>query len=302
MTFNFIRMDIDKVLGNHRLIKAILGVSRQEFEALLTIFNQIVIENAKSKKRSRALGGGRKGNIKSPRQKLFFILFYAKTYPTFDAAAYIFGSSKTRTHEWAHNILPMLEKALGRAVVLPKRRINTPEEFLEAFPEVREVMLDGLERPTIRSQKKKTQNKHYSGKKKRHTRKNLVVTDKKKRILILTPSKHGRVHDKKLSDKFLTAIRLPSEVSIIADTGFQGIDKQHPNALMPKKKPRGGILTDAEKAMNRLISSVRISVEHAIGGVKRFGCVSKTFRNKKGLDDRLMNVCAGLWNLHVRMT
>jgi hypothetical protein len=163
-------------------------------------------------------------------------------------------------------------------------------------------MLDGVERPTIRSQKNKTQGKHYSGKKKRHTRKNVIVTDKKKQILFLSPSKHGRVHDKKLADKNMLARGIPASVSILADTGFQGLQKLHPGVLLPKKKPRGGHLTDEDKAMNRLISSCRIPVEHAIGGMKRFRCVSDIYRNKNGLDDMLVNVAAGLWNLHVKMS
>lgn len=294
-------MDINKVLNNTRLVRAILGVTKKEFEALLPVFEQILREYRESKKRRRAIGGGANGNIKSPERKLFYILFYVKTYPTFDTAAFIFASSKSRTHQWAHDILPLLEKALGRKIVLPKRRINTPEEFFAAFPEAREVMLDGVERPTIRSKKDKTQRKHYSGKKKRHTRKNLIVTDEKKRILMLTPSKHGRVHDKKLADKNLLARCIPDTVSILADTGFQGLQKCHPNVLLPKKKPRGGFLTDEEKLMNRLIASTRMAVEHAIGGMKRFRCVSDVYRNKNGLDDRLVNVSAGLWNLHLQM-
>ncbi|TSC99578.1 MAG: transposase, IS4 family protein, partial [Parcubacteria group bacterium Greene1014_15] len=234
------------------------------------------------------------------KQKLFFILFYAKTYPTFDVAAFVFASSKSCTCDWAHTILPLLEQALGRKVLLPKRQLCTAEEFFATFPGVREVMLDGVERPTIRSQKDKTQRKHYSGKKKRHMRKNVVITDKTKRILVLTPSKHGRVHDKKLSDKALAVVRIPHKIAIIADTGFIGIDKQHPNTLMPKKKPRGRLLSDADKAMNRLISSTHIVVEHAIGGMKRFRAVSDIYRNKNGWDDKLANVCAGLWNLHLQ--
>lgn len=293
-------MDIDKVLNNQRLSRALIGLSKAAFLSLLPAFTQIVREQAESKRRKRAVGGGRKGNIKEAKQKLFFILFYAKTYPTFDVAAFVFTSSKSCTCDWAHGILPLLERALGRKVLLPKRQIRTTEEFFAAFPGVREVMLDGVERPTIRSQKDKTQRKHYSGKKKRHARKNVVITDKTKRILVLTPSKHGRVHDKKLSDKALAVVRIPHKIAIIADTGFVGIDKQHPNILIPKKKPRGGILTDAEKAMNRLISGTRIVVEHAIGGMKRFCCVSDIYRNKNGWDDKLVNVCAGLWNLHLQ--
>lgn len=298
----FFHMHIDKVLNNKRLILAVLGVTKEEFLSLLETFEQVVRQDAESKKRKRAVGGGSNGKIKQARIKLFFILFYVKTYPTFDVAAFMFASSKSRTHHWAHKILPLLEKTLGRKVALPKRQIRTPEEFLTAFPGIKEAMIDGVERPIVRSKKNKTQKKNYSGKKKRHTRKNIVITDKKKRILVLTPSKNGKVHDKKLSDKALAVVRLPKEVALLADTGFVGIDKQHPNTLIPKKKPRGGFLTDEEKAMNRLISSVRIGVEHAIGGMKRFRAVSEIFRNKNGWDDKLILVCAGLWNFHVQTT
>lgn len=292
-------MDINKVLNNPRLTQAILGISKSKFESLLIVFSQILIEHRTNKKRKRIVGGGANGNIKSPTQKLFYILFYLKTYPTFDVAGFVFGSSKSRAHSWTHSILPLLEKALGRKAVLPERRVNSLEEFMVAFPEIKEVLIDGVERPTIRSKKDKTQNKHYSGKKKRHTRKNVIVTDVKKRILILTPTKHGKVHDKKMTDKFMTLSQIPDNVSVLADTGFQGIQNQHPNVLIPKKRPRGGILSDEDKEFNRLISSVRIAVEHAIGGMKRFRCVSDIFRNKNGLDDRLNTVTAGLWNLHL---
>jgi len=295
-------MDIDKVLNNKRLVSGILGVTKEEFLSLLPTFEQIVREDAESKKRKRAFGGGCNGKIKEARKKLFFILVYIKIYPTFDTAAFIFASSKSRTHTWAHKILPLLEKTLGRKVVLPKRQIRTPEEFLSLFPGIKEVLIDGVERPMQRPKKNKNQKKTYSGKKKRHTRKNLVITDPKKTILVLTPSKNGKVHDKKLSDKALVTVNLPQEVSLLADTGFVGITKQHENTLMPKKKPRGGELTEDDRAMNKLISSVRIKVEHALSGVKRFRCVSEVFRNKNGWDDKLALVCAGLWNFHVKMT
>lgn len=292
-------MNIDKVLNNNRLVRAVLGINKKVFEKLLVSFTEMHRKMAESKERKRAFGGGSNGNIKDPKKKLFYILWYLKVYPTFDVAAYVFGSSKSRTQAWASNILPILEKTLGRKMVLPKRRISSVEEFFKLFPETKEVMLDGLERPTVRSQKSKVQNKHYSGKKKRHTRKNLIVTDKTKRILILTPTKHGKIHDKKMSDKNMLASRIPEKVSLIADTGFQGIQKQHRNTLIPKKKPKGGYLTETEKAWNKLISSARMVVEHAIGGIKRFGCLSQVFRNKNGIDDRFINVCSGLWNLQL---
>jgi hypothetical protein len=95
--------------------------------------------------------------------------------------------------------------------------------------------------------------------------------------------------------------RIPPDITILADTGFQGLQKEHSNILMPKKKPKGGYLTKKEKEMNKLISSVRIKVEHAISGIKRFRCVSDIYRNKNGFDDKMMNVATGLWNFHLQM-
>lgn len=62
-----------------------------------------------------------------------------------------------------------------------------------------------------------------------------------------------------------------------------------------------GVLTEADKALNRLISSCRILVERAIGGMKRFRAVSNIYRNKQGWDDNLVYVTAGLWNFHLLM-
>jgi hypothetical protein len=278
-------------------------LSTEEFNSLLVTFSQVLFEERVSQKRKRKIGGGAKGNfnIKSAPRKLFFILFYAKVYPTFDLAAFVFDSSKSCTHRWMHENLPRLEKSLGRKVLLPERRITTAEEFFEAFPDMKEVIIDGMERPTQRPSKNKTQRKHYSGKKKKHTRQNTVVTDKTKRILMLSPTKHGSIHDKKMTDKNMIPRAIPENVSIVVDTGFQGIQKLHPNVLIPKKKPRGGYLTEAEKEMNRLISSIRIVVEHAIGGMKRYGWMADIYRNKNGIDDTFANVTAGLWNLHIEM-
>jgi DDE superfamily endonuclease/Helix-turn-helix of DDE superfamily endonuclease len=300
MLSNKIIMNIDKVLSDLRMSRALIGLSKDKFEELLKAFTQILIETRTNHKRQRKLGGGRNGKIKSAKQKLFFVLFYLKNYPTFDVCAFLFASSKTSTCDWVQEILPLLRKTLGREILLPKRQIRTPEEFFQLFPGVKEVMLDGVERPTVRSKKDKTQKKNYSGKKKRPTRKNNLIVDKTKKVLILTPTKHGRVHDKKMSDKFSMITTIPEGVSILADTGFIGIQKQHPNTLIPKKRTLKNPLTELDKQFNKLISSTRMAVENAIGGVKRYGVVSKIFRNKKGIDDLFMEICCGLWNLHLR--
>jgi len=294
--------NIHKALHNPRLLKAVLGITAKEFESLLKTFSAIYYEAQTKKKRQRAIGGGRIGRIKGADQKLFYALFYLKVYPTFDVAAFVFNSSKTRTHVWKDQTLPLLEKTLGRKLVLPKRKISTLEEFKQFFPEIADVFLDGTERKIQRPQKPKNNKKNYSGKKKHHSRKNVLMSNEKKKVLYLSPTKPGKMHDKKITDKAGLISCIPEDVSIWSDTGFLGIQKQHQNVLMPKKKPRGKSLTPEEKQNNQVISSIRIVVENAVAGIKRYNCLNHAFRNKNGSDDMMMNICTGLWNFHLEMS
>ena len=82
--------------------------------------------------------------------------------------------------------LPVLEAALGRKAVLPARKIATVEEFLRRFPQVKEVFVDGTERPMRRPTGQTAQKPYYSGKKKGHRATSMVVTDARKRVLVLS--------------------------------------------------------------------------------------------------------------------
>jgi hypothetical protein len=46
------------------------------------------------------------------------------------------------------------------------------------------------------------------------------------------------------------------------------------------------------------LSRVRIFIEHAIGGMKRYNILVHTFRNRiEHFEDDVIGICAGLWNL-----
>lgn len=62
------------------------------------------------------------------------------------------------------------------------------------------------------------------------------------------------------------------------DTGFQGHAPKNATIVQPKKKPRGGVLTDAEKLRNTEIAKKRVIVEHAIRGVKIWRVAKDTCR------------------------
>jgi hypothetical protein len=198
-----------------------------------------------------------------------------------------------------------LESALGRKLALPKRQIKSVEEFFEAFPEAKEVFLDGTERPIQRPKEAKRQTANYSGKKKRHTRKNIILSTRKRRIGYLSPTVEGKEHDFQIVKETRLPDHIPKKVRIRVDSGFQGLLKEFPGHLVsiPRKKPKGRPLCQTFKEQNRRKSRIRILVEHAIGGVKRFNIVSHVFRNKQeNVDDRAMLITCGLWNYHLAET
>tara|TARA_B100001964_G_C14085389_1_gene532285 strand:- start:59 stop:946 length:888 start_codon:yes stop_codon:yes gene_type:complete len=293
-------MEIEKTVKSDRQMKALTGLSRYEYKQLLIVFEQVYLEMVKTKDRKRKYGGGRKGSLQNIAGKLFFILFYLKVYPTFDLAGFIFGVDRSRPCQWKKVFLPILEKALGRECVLPKRKITSVEEFLRCFPEVKDLFEDGTERPTRRPKNPKNQKRQYSGKKKRHTRKNTVWCDENQRIILISPSKNGILHDKRQHDKNRGYEGIPPAVHKWVDSGFQGLQKQSENVHIPKKSSKNNPLTAEEKDENTLISSFRIVVENAIGGIKRYGCVSHIYRNFNGIDDSFILVSAALWNFHLK--
>lgn len=70
--------------------------------------------------------------------------------------------------------------------------------------------------------------------------------------------------------------------------------------ISPKKNTKFHKLSDSDKEQNRAISSIRVSVEHAIAGVKINRSVQDVYRNMAdGMDDLLMSVACGLHNLRV---
>ena len=74
-----------------------------------------------------------------------------------------------------------------------------------------------------------------------------------------------------------------------------------PATLQPQKKPRHRELYPSEKALNQLLSRYRVTVEHAIAGIKRCRIVLDTFRCwRRGLVDEVMLAASGLQNLRVR--
>jgi hypothetical protein len=290
-----------KNIRTDRVMKSLTGLKISEFKDLSVKFEEILNEKPK-KGRKRAIGGGRKHSLDGAIEKLFFILMYIKCYATFDVLGFIYDVHRGQPCRWVAELLPKLEQVLDKEVVLPERKIQSVEEFQRLFPEIRQLFIDGTERPTRRSKNNEQQKADYSGKKKRHTKKNLIASTKEKKILVLSPTVGGSNHDYTEFKESNLGNNLPPKVEAIVDLGFQGIEKDYPDlkVSIPDKKPKGKELSTFQKLVNKTISSVRVVAEHAIGGVKRFGSVVQVYRNRRpDMDDKLMLIACGLWNFHL---
>ena len=293
-------LDIGRVLNQDRLLRALTGLNRKAFDELLAAFSPLYEQTRQTQPRQRAVGGGRKARLLGSQEKLVFILFYFKCYPTFDLAGIIFDIHRSQAHDWMHRLQPILEKTLGQKMVLPERKLDSIEAFLARFPGVKRVMIDGTERPVQRPQDPEAQTANYSGKKKRHTRKHLAAVDETKRVLVLSKAREGKLHDKRFQDEDDIAGSIPDEIPIEVDLGFLGLQKEYVNIRLPHRKPKGGELTTAQKEENRALSQSRVVCENAFAGVKRYNAVSGIYRNRKaGFDDDLMLTAAGLWNFYL---
>ena len=280
------------------------GLTVTAFNDLLPAFAQAYAvdldrrDQQRAQPRQRRRGGGRSGALGGLEDKLVFILFYFKFYPVQVVQGYFFGLGQPQANEWIHRLTPLLNQALGYECQLPARKTRDIRQVLAACPGLA-FIIDGTERPIRRPKDKEKQRTHYSGKKKRHTVKNNVITDKRTRkIKALSPTCTGKTHDKKLADEH--AVIFPPGSKLWKDTGFQGYEPDHVQTFQPQKKPKGGALTPSEKASNTVISSQRIGVEHSLGGVKVYHIVRDVFRNiRVGFDDLVMETACGLHNLRL---
>lgn len=175
---------------------------------------------------------------------------------------------------------------------------NAPQASL---PEGPLFCHDGMERRIQRPQDPEEQVLNYSGKKKTHTVKNLLLVDESLTVVFLSDTVSGKMHDKKLADTI--PYPLPPDSRLLQDLGFQGFSLPEVQTIMPFKKPRGGNLTPEQKVVNRQISSRRVRIEHVNSSVKRCRVIKDTLRLlKKGIRDLLIEICCALHNFRVNHT
>jgi hypothetical protein len=152
-----------------RKIKSVIGMSLSKFKILLRAFaanyDTVQLERCQQGEIKQVPTGGPKGHLDTFEKKLFFILFYLKTYPTFDLLGFHFGFSSGHAHNHVESLLPVLLRSLSDLGVLPARSPGTPEEFAQLVEKYGDIAIDGMECPCVRPQDGELQKARYSGKK-----------------------------------------------------------------------------------------------------------------------------------------
>ena len=230
----------DELKENRRKFVSFTSLTPEEFSVLLPAFERTYLKKypiSKTKagnKRKRKAGGGRKGSLASIEQKMLFALVYQKSYPLQSVMGELFGMGQSQANEWIHTLLPILKQALDDLGYTPER---DPQKFENQEKERKDAsvsIIDGTERRRQRPKKAEKQALHYSGKKKIHSDKNVIIaTAKKKRISFLSQTYPGKTHDKKVADT--ENISYPKQMTLHKDTGFQGYEPNVRRLYQPKK-------------------------------------------------------------------
>ena len=126
-------------------------------------------------------------------------------------------------------------------------------------------------------------------------------------IVFLGRTFSGHNHDYSMLKKELPPdVDWFTDINVLVDLGYLGMQSDYDGDQIevPHKKPRKSKknpsprLSEEQKATNKVLSQVRIFVEHAIGGMKRSNILVHSFCNhKENFEDDVIGICAGLWNL-----
>ncbi len=233
-------LEYNTLKKDRRKFLALTGLTLKEFKSLLPAFTQaysrkyLTGKTLAGKKRERQIGGGRRGVLNSPEQKLLFILVYQKTYPLQVVMGELFGMNQSAANQWIHRLLPVLRDALTAMGMMPERDGSKFALSERGKAESDTYIIDGTERRRQRPKSPEKQGLHYSGKKKIHSDKNVLIANaKSKRVAYLSPTVAGKIHDKKVADS--QEIAYPRKAKLHKDTGFQGYEPKVKQTYQVKK-------------------------------------------------------------------
>jgi hypothetical protein len=124
--------------------------------------------------------------------------------------------------------------------------------------------------------------------------KSQIAVDKKTQKIICTAYTNGKRHDFRFLKE--SKIRFQSDIMVLTDTGYIGLQKIHAKTSIPKKRSKKIPLSAEDKRKNKDLSAQRVLNEHVIGKIKRFKIVADKYRNRRKRFGLRFNLIAGIYN------
>jgi len=210
------------------------SLNQEEFNTLLSIF-QILIDDKLTyftlkgdRRKIPQYRESKNSSLFGAEKKLRFILQYFKENPTQSFFGCVYNITQSKVSEWIHFLTPVLEKSLKEMSFIPKTGFSYEHTKDDSV-----LCVDVTENKVPRQTNYMNQKEEYSGKKKFHTMKYLAICNDKREISFLSCGYFGSKHDKSILDLITLKIE---NVNVFYDLGFQGVQKQYKNAILPYKK------------------------------------------------------------------
>ena len=313
-------MNIDKILENETQLLAMTGLYLGEFEELYPVFKHRWEQSFKhfdlqGKRRKAPLTSlsiiKDTKTINGSKMKLLFTLIHFKVNAIQQSEAVMFDLDQPQVSRWIKRLTPVLQQAIVDLHLQPARN---SDEMVRLFrnrqhkdsvlekPATATLNADGTDRLMSRSVDYEAQKYDFSGKHKVHTIKNTVISDELQFIHFLGFTWRGAIHDKIMLETEFPDFdhQVFFEQWFLKDTGYQGYVPKGVNSIEPYKKKAGQELSTWQKEFNTWVSSLRVVVENAIGGMKRLrNLVDKTRGFCLEKFDHAIEIAAGLHNLRV---
>lgn len=304
-----------KIMKRPKQFTKFAGFTVKQFQNLsgrmLNIWEEAEIKRLSSKGRKRKVGGGMKYRLKLMDEKLLLILMYYRHYFTQEVLSYLFDIDQSNVSRLITKLAPLIEQAadselknfLDKAKFERDKKLVDWNTFVEKYPELLHAITDATENRCFRPKNNEEQKKHYSGKKKTHTLKTQITVSRSSKIIDVSETYPGSVHDKKVVDKEKTIEKIPKETTQYLDLGYQGINKDHPDKciVLPPKKPKGKKLTPHEKEIRKTQSRYRVLVEHVISRIKKYKICSDVYRGPRKKFNQIFRNISAIHNLKMEL-
>lgn len=270
---------------NPRAFKDITGITVEEFDRLYKDFEPAWIaaeqKRLQRSERQRAIGGGNSYKLDVETQ---LVLVWLRLYLTTATLGYFFGLSQSAASRNTRRLLTILKEISGQEFAWPdpprRGHGRTVDDLAEEYPDLFAI-LDATEQPLAKPTEKEREHLAYSGKRRRSTIKSSLIVNEQGVIRGITPSSLGRTHDltQMRQSGLLTAI--PTQVIVVADAGYTGLDKDLPDhsVAVAHRAQRKHPLEQDHIDANRELSSVRIIVENVFCHLKHFHSLVDRFRH-----------------------